>query len=236
MRRTNILLLFGLVTTVAVIIIGVMFLKTSVTEDFIEAFKSDQLEQSAIVDGRVALPGVSVEDHILGAQNASVIWIEYGDFECAFCGKLHPVTQQMVAEYPNDVQFIYRHFPLSIHQLARTKAIASECVAGLGGEGAFWEYHDMLFDRAGATGADVEYEDLAQFAVEVGVNENTFSECLTSGEYDAKVDGDTAGGFAAGISSTPTSVVIGPDGSATILEGALSFQQIQAVIDYLLQQ
>ena len=213
-----------------------MFLRSASEFNVAEIFQSNTIEAPSHAGGtQGALPGISVDDHILGSKSASIVWIEYGDFECPFCGKFHPVTQQMVNEYPDDVQYVYRHFPLSIHRLAQEKAIASECVAELGGEGAFWQYHDVLFDLAGANGTGVALDDLAPLAQQVGVSEAAFNECLTSGRHDAKVNGDAAGGLAAGLASTPSSVVIGPDGSASILEGALSFTQVQAVIDYLLE-
>lgn len=95
---------------------------------------------------RVAkLPKVSGDDHRRGPENAKVYLIEYSDFECPYCSRFHPTTQQILDEY-DDVAIIYRHFPLdSIHPKARSAALASECVFEQGGDEAFWKFADEIF-------------------------------------------------------------------------------------------
>ena len=92
------------------------------------------------------LPVVSDQDHIRGNRGAKVTLIEYSDFECPFCARFHPTTLQILDEYGDDVALVYRHFPLDqIHPSARPAAIASECIAELGGEEAFWSFVDEVF-------------------------------------------------------------------------------------------
>ncbi len=91
------------------------------------------------------LPSVSEQDHVKGERGAKVKLIEYSDYECPFCVRFHPTAQQVLDEYGNDLAWVYRHFPLDqIHPRARPAAEASECVAELGGEEAFWDFTDEV--------------------------------------------------------------------------------------------
>lgn len=89
---------------------------------------------------------VDREDYIRGPADAPLAIIEYSDFECPFCGQFHPTMKQIIAEFPAEVVWIYRHFPLdNIHPQASPAAIASECVGKLAGNEAFWGFADGLF-------------------------------------------------------------------------------------------
>ena len=85
-------------------------------------------------------------DHIRGDKGAQAYLIEYSDFECPFCVRFHPTAQQLKDEYGNDLAWVYRHYPLDqLHPQARPAALASECVAEIGGEEAFWKFADEVF-------------------------------------------------------------------------------------------
>ncbi len=89
-------------------------------------------------------------DHIIGSKDAEIIVIEYSDTECPFCKRFHETMHQAVDAYDGKVAWVYRHFPLtSIHPLAESGAIASECAATLGGNDMFWKYLDALFAAQG---------------------------------------------------------------------------------------
>lgn len=91
------------------------------------------------------LDPLSDEDHVRGEADARYILIEYSDFECPYCQRFHPTAQQLIDENP-DIKWAYRHFPLdSIHPNARELAKASECAAKAGGNDAFWEFADVLY-------------------------------------------------------------------------------------------
>lgn len=90
---------------------------------------------------------ITGEDHIFGNSDAPIKIVEFSDLECPFCQKFHPTVKQIVEDYDGQVTWVYRHFPLeSIHSYARPAAEASECVAELGGNDAFWQYLDLLFE------------------------------------------------------------------------------------------
>jgi hypothetical protein len=93
------------------------------------------------------VPPVEQGEHILGnISTAKVILIEYSDFECPFCARFHPILEKIVSESNGNIAWVYRQFPLvQIHQHALERAIASECIAKLKGNDAFWKYADLLF-------------------------------------------------------------------------------------------
>ena len=83
------------------------------------------------------------DDPVMGDPDAPITIIEFSDFQCPFCEKFHPTSQQVLQEYGDDVRWVYRHFPLdSIHPRARPSAMASECADE---QGKFWEFANTLF-------------------------------------------------------------------------------------------
>lgn len=177
------------------------------------------------------VPPVTKDDHVRGDKNAKLTWIEYSDFECPFCKRFHPSMLQMVDEYKGKVKWVYRHFPLSFHANAQKEAEASDCAAELGGNDAFWKYTDAIFERTTANGTGFALSALAPLAKELGLNEKKFQDCLDSGKYAQHVRDDMAGGSAAGVNGTPGSFLIGKDGQAQLVSGALPYEQIKALLD-----
>lgn len=100
------------------------------------AFDAEATQNTPKVDRNV--------DHIRGSTNAKVAVIEYSDFECPFCHRVHPTYQQIMETYGDDVLWVYRHFPLSFHPNAMPFAVASECVNKIGGSDAFWKFADEV--------------------------------------------------------------------------------------------
>ncbi|HSX39090.1 MAG TPA: thioredoxin domain-containing protein [Candidatus Saccharimonadales bacterium] len=89
---------------------------------------------------------ISKNDHQRGAKNPTFALVEYSDLQCPFCSRFHPTLQQLQAENPNDMLWVYRHFPLtSIHQYAQKFAEASECASQQKGNTAFWDVADHIF-------------------------------------------------------------------------------------------
>lgn len=174
---------------------------------------------------------VSDSDHIRGNKNAKVVLIEYSDLECPFCKSFHPTMKKVLSEYGNDVAWVYRHYPLtSIHPDAQKAAEASECVADLGGEDAFWKFVDAVFDPSAPTDV-LSDSGLAKVAGSVGVNTGSFTSCLNNGSKKSIVDADQSGGTTAGVTGTPTSFIISKNGDPKMIPGALPYEQIKASID-----
>ncbi len=164
---------------------------------------------------------VGNDDHIRGNKNAKITLVEYSDFECPFCSQFAPTMEQVLAEYPNDVRLVYRHFPLSFHPQAQKAAEASECAAE---QGKFWEMHDKLFDLNIAKNMSVDSFKTA--AADLGLNTGNFNTCLDSGKMASKVQEDYSDGLAAGINGTPGTFI-----NEEFVAGALPFAQIKSIID-----
>lgn len=89
---------------------------------------------------------VDADEHLQGAADARIILTEYSDYDCPFCGRVHPTLQALQGNSNGEIAWAYRHLPLeSIHPDALPKAVASECIAQLGGNEAFWDFTDTAF-------------------------------------------------------------------------------------------
>lgn len=170
------------------------------------------------------VPTVTDNDHIKGNKNAEVTLIEYSDFECPYCGAFTPTLDSVMAKYKDQVRLVYRHFPLSFHPNAEPAALASECAAE---QGKFWEFHDAMFKNQSALNEDF-YKKLAS---DNKLNNKKFTDCLSSKKYQQKVQDQAAAGGAAGVNGTPGTFVIGKDGSATPITGAVPEATLSAAID-----
>lgn len=122
-----------------------------------------------------AVPKPLATDPTRGAGNPVVTVIEFGDFECENCAAMKPVVEQLLAEYPDQVQHVWKDFPLpSLHLFSEDAAKAARCAQE---QDAFWQYHDLLLDRQ-KTFALQPWIDLA---VELGLNEDDFTTCVNNG-------------------------------------------------------
>lgn len=169
---------------------------------------------------------VTDKDHIRGNKNAKVTLVEYSDLECPFCKSFHPTMKEVLQTYGDKVRWVYRHFPLSFHQNAQKEAEASECVAELGGNDAFWDYVDKIFERTTSNGTGFALDKLGPLASEVGVNQAQFQSCLDSGKYTKLVQDQIADGTAGGVSGTPSTFI---NGQLTV--GAQPVSSFKTIID-----
>lgn len=177
-------------------------------------------------DQAAKLEEVNSKDHVRGNKNAEVFLIEYSDYECPFCSRFHPTAQQVVDEYQGKVAWVYRHFPLDqIHPKARPAAEASECVAELGGEDAFWSFTDKIFEDQTAL------SDLSVIVTSVGLDGNAIQKCIDDGTFKEKVDDQAKAGMAAGITGTPGNFIVNKNGDVWLVPGALPFEQLKTTID-----
>jgi cyclophilin family peptidyl-prolyl cis-trans isomerase/protein-disulfide isomerase len=165
---------------------------------------------------------ITEDDWILGdAENPIVTFVVYTDFECPHCAQLDPVLTQLVADYSQSVQLVFRHFPLTQHVKAWLAARASNS-AGRQGDDMFFAMHDIIFEghRSGEW-SNMTVEDFADWLVEkareLGLDENQFSADLQDGSEIAKrVEDSKQEGVNIGIKSTPSLYINGaPYGGPT---------------------
>lgn len=182
-----------------------------------------------------AIPVVSKTDHLFGNKNAKVTLIEYSDLECPYCKRFHPTAKQVMAAYKDDINWVYRHFPLSFHVNAQKEAEAAECAAAQGGDKKFFEYIDKIYERTTSNGTGFALDALVPLAKELKLNEKKFKDCLDGGSMAKKVNEDFSGGQAGGIDGTPGNVLIAKNGQKALLPGAVSLDELKASIDKLLK-
>ncbi|HEY5261939.1 MAG TPA: Na+/H+ antiporter NhaA, partial [Solirubrobacteraceae bacterium] len=142
-------------------------------------------------------------DHIRGADNALVTLVEYGDFECSYCGQAEPVVRELLASFGDDLRYVWRHLPLNdVHTSAQLSAEAAEAAAA---QGSFWEFYDALLAHQEIfTGSD-----LRRYAQELGLDVERFWKDLRHHEHASRVAEDVASADASGVSGTPTFFING---------------------------
>lgn len=163
-------------------------------------------------------PIVKNDDHIKGNPDAENIIIEYSDFQCPYCARFHSTLEDFVAKYPNDVKWVYRHFPLNTHKYAQKAAEASECAAE---QGKFWEYAEKLYNNQ----RNINNDYFTEIADEFNLDIKQFNICLSSDKYAAKVMADFNEGKNLGVSGTPGSFFNGQR-----LKGAVSLNELEELL------
>jgi protein-disulfide isomerase len=151
----------------------------------------------------LAVPVSPDRDHILGPVNALVSLVEYSDFECPFCGAAYPVLEEVRAAMGPELQFVYRHFPLTtVHPNALPAAEAAEAA---GSQGQFWPMHDSLFEDQ----AHLAVPDLLARAVALGLDLERFEAELINHIHAGRVQADFLSGVHSGVQGTPSLFVNG---------------------------
>lgn len=142
-------------------------------------------------------------DHIRGPDDAPVTLVEYGDFECPYCGMAEGTIRELLAQHGDDVRYVFRHLPLTdVHPSAQLAAEASEAAAA---QGKFWEMYDKLLAHQG----ELTPRDLARYATELGLDVDRFRNELRTRQYASRVSEDVASADESGVSGTPTFFING---------------------------
>ena len=150
-----------------------------------------------------AIPAVDpARDHVRGAADGRVTLIEYGDFQCPYCGDAYPAVRELV-ESLSWLRFVFRHMPLP--DLHPRSPAAAEAAEAAGAQGRFWEMHDRLFEHQHALGD----ADLREHAGALGLDTERFERDLREHVHAARVEEDLRGGARSGIPSTPRFFVNG---------------------------
>ncbi len=163
-----------------------------------------------------------------GAAKAKVVIQEFSDFQCPFCSRVNPTVAQVMKEYGDKVQIIWRDYPLPFHKDAQPAAQAAREVFEQKGDKAFWAYHDLLFANQKA----LNRANLEKFAEQVGgINMKAFKAALDSGKHKAGVDADMAAVTKAGARiGTPSFFINGK-----LLQGAQPYAAFKVAIDEALK-
>lgn len=154
-----------------------------------------------------------------GPKNAPVLVIEFADYECPYCQKIHPDLKKLQEEYPGKVLFAFKDFPLPMHKHAQKAAEAVRCA---GRQEKFWEFHDLLFQK----GSGLEIAQLKEYARALKLDAASFDRCLDSGETAVGVKDDLEQGQRLGLTGTPSFFVNGH-----FFSGAVNYATIREIVE-----
>ncbi|HMN19206.1 MAG TPA: thioredoxin domain-containing protein [Candidatus Moranbacteria bacterium] len=185
---------------------------------------------SPLKDGKIT---VTASDRVQGADDAKITFVEYSDFQCPYCVKFHATMEKVMKEYDGKVRWVYRHSPLPFHKAAPKAAEAAECA---GDQGKFWEYAAVLTKNSQPDGTGLAVSDLKKYVSEVGLNEQQFNECFSSGKFKEKIRLDVESGKKLGVQGTPATFMIDGTGNEQLISGAVPFEQIKTKIDEALSK
>ncbi|HZO96707.1 MAG TPA: Na+/H+ antiporter NhaA [Gaiellaceae bacterium] len=150
----------------------------------------------------LAVPVDPERDHVRGPEDAPVTLVEYGDFECPFCGQAERVVRELLRDF-GDLRYVWRHLPLNdVHPHAQ---LAAEAAEAAGAQGGFWPMYDLLLTHQGA----LDRTDLLGYAGELGLDLGRFAEDLDAHAGAARIAEDVDGADLSGVSGTPTFFVNG---------------------------
>jgi len=142
-------------------------------------------------------------DHIQGRIDAPIALVEYGDYECPYCGEAYPVVKTVQERLGDRLCFVFRNFPLvNSHPHAQHAAEAAEAA---GVQGKFWEMHDVLFENQEA----LQDEALAQYAEALGLDSRRLMGEILNGAHSGRVREDFRSGARGGVNGTPTFFING---------------------------
>jgi protein-disulfide isomerase len=158
---------------------------------------------------KLTLPVDNSRDHIQGPPTAPVTLLEYGDYQCPYCGQAYPIIKQVQKHLGNKLRFVFRNFPITqIHPHAQHAAEAAESAAA---QNKFWEMHDHLYEHQQA----LEDNHLEKYANKLGLDLDQFNHDMSSHAHAQRIREDFLSGVRSGVNGTPTFYINGTryDGS-----------------------
>jgi protein-disulfide isomerase len=163
---------------------------------------------------------VSVDDDpSIGPSDAPITIIEFGEFQCPYCGRAQESIDRLMAEYEGQIQFVYRDFPLGFHDRAIPAAIAANCAEP---QGKYWEMHRMMM----AAQHDLSEPTITGYATQLELDMDAWTTCRNDPAQAAEVQADMAAGTALGVTGTPAFFVNG-----VFLAGAMPYETFKQIID-----
>ena len=148
-------------------------------------------------------PIVSEKDHIQGNNEATIVLVEYGDYQCPHCGRAYPIVKRMQEKLGDQLKFVFRNFPLAkIHPEATMAAVATEAAAL---QDKYWEMHDIIFENQD----QLDKNSLLDYARELDLDITKFKKDIEDSALQEKVQADFESGIRSGVNATPTFFING---------------------------
>lgn len=171
---------------------------------------------------KLAVP-VTAMDHAKGRPDAAIELVEYGDFECPYCGEAFEIVTRLLQTFGDNLHYVFRNFPLqNLHPNALNSAKAAEA-AGL--QRRYWQMHQILFENQD----ELDDENLMSFADEIGLNVNQFERAFKSPTILRRIESDVEGARQSGVESTPSFFINGRK-----YEGDWSYDSLSEIFNAVL--
>jgi protein-disulfide isomerase len=191
---------------------------------------------TAVMQSGVAR-AVDSNDYIRGNPNAPILMVEYSDYDCPYCKQYHTTMNQIMDEYgvTGKLAWVYRQLPIGqLHPNAPKISEAALCVGSLGGNEAFWNFTDMIFDRRDIN-SQTNVTKLPEYAATAGVKQTDYAKCMSDGDMKDTLDSSIEDAFNAGAQGTPYTILIVGDQQA-VISGAQPYDTVKGIIENLLDQ
>lgn len=148
---------------------------------------------------RLTLPVSEDRDHIAGSSDAKVTIVEYGDYQCPYCGEAYPILKRIQKDYGSKLRFVFRNFPLTdMHPHAEFGAETAEAAGALG---KFWEMHDFLYEHQSSLGNQDFFFD---YAKKLGLDREKIKESVSKRAFAERIREDFMSGVRSGVNGTPS--------------------------------
>ena len=171
---------------------------------------------------KLSIP-VTAEDHMQGDIATECSLVEYGDYECPYCGEVYPIIKEIQRHFGNRLCFVFRNFPLAqMHPWAESAAEVAEFA---GAHGKFWEMHDLLYKSQESMGDDL----FPHLALELALSTAELQNAIAHQTYSARVRADFMGGIRSGVSGTPMFFINGHRH-----DGSFEFRSLSTAIEHSL--
>jgi protein-disulfide isomerase len=162
---------------------------------------------------------ITTADHSDGPENAPIVLLEYGDYQCPACGEAYPIVKRIQKHFTGRLRFVFRNFPLNeSHPEAESAAETAEFA---GAQGKFWQLHDSLYENQDRLGGEL-YSTLAK---KNNLSLSDLNAALKAGTYRERVRGDFSGGVRSGVNGTPTFYING-----TRHDASFDFETLSAAL------
>ncbi|RZU37837.1 protein-disulfide isomerase [Streptomyces sp. BK022] len=146
---------------------------------------------------------VNSDDHIQGSASAPVTLVEYGDYQCSYCGEAFGVIKRIQEEFGDALRFVFRNFPLpEIHPEAMSAAVTAEYC---GSQGHFWPAHDALYKKQATLGKNL----YAEIVEKLGLDVDGLHQAFDKHEFAQRIQGDIDSGIRSGVNGTPAFFING---------------------------
>ena len=217
------------------LIAGGVYLNGRITKVNPTPAQQQQLKSQNLSD---VIRPIDANDHVLGSPKARILVVEYSDTECPYCKMFQSTMLSIMQNYGQDgnVAWVYRHYPITeLHSKSFNEAVALECAGNIGGNSKFWEYTDKIYEVTPSNDG-LDPKELTNIATAVGLSSEKFNTCLTSGEFNPRVNLDIQNAEELGIAGTPYSVIIDTKTNQYYpIDGAYPYTSLKSAIDLILQ-